>query len=192
MLPYCNPNTTLTYDPLAMVGSPSPAASIGVIQIYTRGNYHWYLKQQWTGVGLKCLGFDTEIVGRLFMVHAPTSTLTSASSSSPTTASTSSPSLATSTLPLPSTSSPHSQPSTELRMVDLVWDILMSGTEDGSVAVIDGATVLLTPLAYHTVPPPMSMYRQVIATTTTTTIATITTTTIPPPPTTTATTTATI
>ena len=95
------------------------------------------------------MGFDTEVVGRLFMTQSPTSPSTSSSTSSA--ASTS------------STAVVHSS-SNELRMVDLVWDILMSNTDDGTVAVIDGASMLLTPLAYHTVPPPMSMYQQVVRT----------------------------
>ena len=46
-----------------------------------------------------------------------------------------------------------------LRIIDLSWDVCVSGTVDGSIAVIDGATVLLTPLSTNTVPPPMSMYK---------------------------------
>ena len=101
------------------------------------------------------MGFDTEVVGRLFMVQSPTST-------SPSTLSSSS-SSTSSVISTPSTAFVHSS-SNELRMVDLIWDILMSNTDDGTVAVIDGASMLLTPLAYHTVPPPMSMYQQVVRT----------------------------
>ena len=45
------------------------ASNIGVVQLYYRGNYHWYLKQQWCATGLYCLGFDAESVGRLFLAE---------------------------------------------------------------------------------------------------------------------------
>ena len=170
----------LVWTPTSTPTTPT-SPSIGVVQIYTRGNYHWYLKQQWTAVGLRCLGFDTEVVGRLFMVQTATSTPTSTSTPTATSTPTPTSSLASASVPVPTLSTTTSSSSTsllgsahanthantphacanELRMVDLVWDILMSGTPDGSMAVIDGATMLLTPLAYHTVPPPMAMYRQV-------------------------------
>ncbi len=38
-----------------------------VVQFYSRGNYHWYLKQQWSHVGLHALGFDAETSGRMYM-----------------------------------------------------------------------------------------------------------------------------
>jgi IKI3 family len=47
-----------------------------------------------------------------------------------------------------------------LRIADIAWDVTVSGTSDGSVAVTDGSTLLLTPLALNNVPPPMSMYKQ--------------------------------
>lgn len=44
--------------------------SIGVIQLYTRNNYHWYCKQQWTEPKLVCLGWDTEKWDRLYCTHS--------------------------------------------------------------------------------------------------------------------------
>ena len=41
--------------------------SPGVVQLYYRNNYFWYLKYQWSDIGLKCLGFDAEIIGRLYL-----------------------------------------------------------------------------------------------------------------------------
>jgi hypothetical protein len=110
---------------------------VGAIQLYYRGNYHWYLKQQWTSLGLVCLGFDTETVGRLFMVQSSDENMDFFSKT-------------------------ESKGSTALRMVDLVWDVCVSGSNDGSIAVVDGSNILLTPLAINTVPPPMSMYKQLL------------------------------
>lgn len=104
------------------------------MQIYCRGNYHWYLKQQWVAPGLRCLGFDAETVGRLFMVQCSAGRC------------------------LPEDSG-DVRALSSLRIVDVAWDVCSSSTEDGSVAVVDGATVLLTPLAVNNVPPPMSMYK---------------------------------
>jgi hypothetical protein len=39
----------------------------GLVQLYYRGNYHWYLKQQWVGDGLRFLGFDEELVNRFYL-----------------------------------------------------------------------------------------------------------------------------
>ena len=46
-----------------------------------------------------------------------------------------------------------------LRVADFAWDVTVSGTADGSIAVTDGCSLLLTPLSLNTVPPPMSMYK---------------------------------
>lgn len=40
-----------------------------IIQIYYRNNYYWYLKQQFQGNTLKCLGFDNEYEGRLCLAE---------------------------------------------------------------------------------------------------------------------------
>lgn len=49
-------------------GAADPSdKAVGVVQLYYRNNYFWYLKYQWSDVGLKCLGFDTEIIGRLYL-----------------------------------------------------------------------------------------------------------------------------
>ena len=37
----------------------------GLLQVYYRANYHWYLKQQWRGEDLAFLGFDAEQVNRM-------------------------------------------------------------------------------------------------------------------------------
>lgn len=39
----------------------------GMVQLYYRGNYHWYLKQQWAGQDLRFLGFDEELVNRFYL-----------------------------------------------------------------------------------------------------------------------------
>ena len=46
-----------------------------------------------------------------------------------------------------------------LRVIELVWDIVQSWSTDCTTAVIDGNQVLLTPVAWATVPPPMSKYQ---------------------------------
>jgi hypothetical protein len=45
-----------------------------------------------------------------------------------------------------------------LRVIDISWDVVESYTVDGTVAVTDFNEVLLTPLGYELVPPPMSAY----------------------------------
>jgi IKI3 family len=111
--------------------------TVGAVQLYYRGNYHWYLKQQWVGSGLKCLGFDSETVGRLFMVQSTSEII-------------------------PGTTGCSSGLRSALRIADISWDVTVSGTTDGSVAVIDGSSLLLTPLALNNVPPPMSMYKHAL------------------------------
>jgi IKI3 family len=111
--------------------------TVGAVQLYYRGNYHWYLKQQWVGSGLKCLGFDSETVGRLFMVQSNSENV-------------------------PDTTGCCGRVRSALRIADLSWDVTVSGTTDGSVAVTDGSSLLLTPLALNNVPPPMSMYKHTL------------------------------
>jgi elongator complex protein 1 len=41
--------------------------SPGLVQIYYRNNYHWYLKQQWSGIALSCIRFDNELSGRVYL-----------------------------------------------------------------------------------------------------------------------------
>ncbi len=54
---------------------------------------------------------------------------------------------------------PRGRPSSipAVRVVDLSWDVVCSNTRDASVAVADGKTLLMTPLGWTTVPPPMSL-----------------------------------
>lgn len=54
---------------LKSIGNKS-TVPIGVVQIYYRGNYHWYLKQQWSEPKLRCHGFDGEAVNRLYLSQA--------------------------------------------------------------------------------------------------------------------------
>ena len=49
--------------------------------------------------------------------------------------------------------------SLSFRMVDLKWDLTISDTVDSSIALVDGSTVLLTPLGISVVPPPMSAFK---------------------------------
>jgi hypothetical protein len=41
----------------------------GCVQLYHRGNYHWYLKQQFSGFGLQNLGFDPENARRIYLTQ---------------------------------------------------------------------------------------------------------------------------
>jgi len=105
-------------------GGDGQGAVGGVVQVYYRGNYHWYLKQQWTEEELTCLGWDGELVGRLYLSHKSRAS-----------------------------TSQHA-----IRIVDLTFDVCVSSSNDCSVAVTDGNSLLITPLATHTIPPPMSLF----------------------------------
>lgn len=99
---------------------------MNLVQLYIRNNYHWYLKQQFSGYNLQCLGFDSEIVHRLYLAQSVN----------------------------------DFEPETSiLRAVDLAWDVCTSDTPDGSVAVIDGNLILLSPLGLSVVPPPMCAHK---------------------------------
>jgi len=41
----------------------------GLLQLYYRANYHWYLKQQWVGEDLTFLGFDEEQVNKMYLTQ---------------------------------------------------------------------------------------------------------------------------
>ena len=43
---------------------------VGCVQLYYRSNYHWYLKQQWTGTDMKLLSFDLEISNRIYLTES--------------------------------------------------------------------------------------------------------------------------
>lgn len=109
---------------------------IGLVQFYTRGNYHWYLKQQWVAEGLRFLRFDEESVGRCYM------------------------SMANSTA-----TDPGRMSCPVLRLIDFSWDTCSSASSNGTVAVVDGSKLLLTPLGWCTVPPPLSKHVVSIAST---------------------------
>lgn len=108
------------------LGPNSNQKQNSLVQLYYRNNYHWYLKQQWSGCNLTCLGFDAEILGRLYV-----STNNSFGGSNQTN--------------IPA-----------IHTVQLTWDVAFSDTMDGTVAVIDGSEILLTPFGHAIVPPPMS------------------------------------
>ena len=99
------------------------------------------MKQQWIAPNLECLGFDTEIVGRLFMVQSKSQQCDVSATAD-------------------DTEIGRNQVRNVLRIVDYTWDVCVSNTPDGSIAVFDGSTLLLTPLGINTVPPPMSMYKE--------------------------------
>lgn len=115
------------------------------MQLYYRDNYHWYLKQQWIESSLECLGFDTETVGRLFMAQSRLNNKTEDDNDSETI----------------SEKINKTSMKNVLRIVDISWDVCVSNTSDGSISVIDGAIINLTPLGINTVPPPMSMYKHI-------------------------------
>lgn len=96
------------------------------VQLYHRNNYHWYLKQQWSGDGLVFGRFDSELADRLFLTRSPLS------------------------------GSDHS--GFRVHMIELVWDCCTSNSEDCTAAVVDGKSLLMTPLGKALVPPPMSLY----------------------------------
>eukprot|EP00605_Chrysophyceae_sp_TOSAG23-4_P002406 GSChrysophyteH1.ASY1.ANO1.2664.1 assembled CDS len=49
------------------VGLVCNEVSYGVVQLYHRNNYHWYLKQQFSADNLRLLGFDSEVLGRVYL-----------------------------------------------------------------------------------------------------------------------------
>ena len=109
--------------------------TVQYVQLYTRNNYRWYLKQQISGLDLFCLGFDSEISNKLYFSQRSVNSTTATATST----------------------------AVYLRTVDLSWDVCTSvHTADGSVAVIDGCQVLLTPLGISAVPPPMSLHQVVL------------------------------
>ena len=110
--------------------------SIGLVQFYTRSNYHWYLKQQWIAEGLRFLRFDEESVGRCYMSMAS-----------------------------PTATDPGRMSCPVLRLIDFTWDTCYSASSNGTVAVVDGSKLLLTPLGWCTVPPPLSKHVVSIAST---------------------------
>jgi hypothetical protein len=92
------------------------------VQLYYRGNYHWYLKQQYRGLNITCLGFDSEVSNRLYLADTLEGSIS------------------------------------RLRVIDHGWDISSDiNTKHNATAVGDGDSVLLTPLGYNLVPPPMSL-----------------------------------
>lgn len=129
--------TTLLAVGLQAISPESPSAlnEPGVVQLYHRNNYHWYLKQQFSGPGLRCLGFDKETMNRLYVTERHPSGNGKADGST----------------------------TAAIRIIDLAWDVISSSTRDCSVAVVDGCSLLLTPLGISTVPPPMSAFKAALA-----------------------------
>jgi hypothetical protein len=119
----------------AAISQPRDTGRPGILQLYCRGNYHWYLKQQWRGPDLSFLGFDEEQVNRLYLTQsAPTERGGAGNRSG----------------------------GAVLRVVDLTWDVCSSGTADSSVAVTDGNKLLFTPLGINNIPPPMCKHTLVL------------------------------
>lgn len=102
---------------------------IGIVQLYYRGNYHWYLKQQWIGEHLKFIRFDEEILNRFYISQT-----------------------------MRSGKDDDDCYSSVIRRVDFTWDVSNSLSSDSAVAVVDGNKLLVTPLGKHMIPPPMSKY----------------------------------
>ena len=107
---------------LSSSSSSSSLARKGAVQLYYCNNYHWYCKQCWSGNALKCMGFDKEVMNKLYL-------------------------------------SSCYEGKVVIRVIELVWDITQSTSTDCTTAVVDGSQVLLTPLAFATIPPPMSKYQ---------------------------------
>ncbi len=114
--------------------SSSTINFVGCVQVYYRENYHWYLKQQWVDHDLTWLGFDSELANRLYLSQL---------------------------VEIPSLSGIIYDQA--LRVVDIYWSVSRTETRDSTVCVSDGSSLLLTPLGYHSVPPPMSMYQENLA-----------------------------
>ena len=124
------PSTLLAVGVRAVRLTETPAESTQqgrpcLLQLYYRGNYHWYLKQQWAAEDLRFLGFDEELVHRCYLSQTVAS------------------------------SAPEGERLAVLRVVDIAWDVCASATADSTVAVIDGSRLLLTPLGINNIPPPM-------------------------------------
>jgi len=99
----------------------------GLLHVYYRANYHWYLKQQWRGEDLAFLGFDAEQVNRMYLSQTRVTQVEPRTMQR---------------VPL-------------LRVVEFTWDIVSSLSADSTVAVVDGTKLLLTPLGINNIPPPM-------------------------------------
>jgi hypothetical protein len=110
------------FESINAIGDPQ-----SYVHVYYRGNYHWYLKQQFSGAGLRSLGFDMEMSNRLYLTQTIINT--------------------------------DNNRYAAIRVVDLVWDVTRSATTESSVAVVDGAQILLSPLGICNVPPPMSSFQ---------------------------------
>lgn len=126
-------STIIAVGAMANSIEPTNNKPYGVVQLYTRCNYYWYLKQQFSGTELKCLGFDNEVVGRLYMsqsIRKSTVVTVHLDEFVP-----------------------------AVRIVDYTWDIYSSDSRDCSVGVVDGAQILMTPLGQSVIPPPMSKFR---------------------------------
>jgi hypothetical protein len=105
---------------------------LGCVQIYYRENYYWYLKQQWVEDELSFLGFDKEQTSKCYLTHLSSYSITTGEIIS----------------------------SRVFRIIETTWKIMSNTTRDGTVCVIDGEIIHFTPLGYHNVPPPMSMYQE--------------------------------
>lgn len=115
--------------PPAVAPEPPPR-----VQLWHRGNYHWYLKQELrlgsTGPGggathLLALRFDAERARRLHvLVSQP--------------------------------QEQRGQIQIEWRTLDFCWDTFLSPSPLRTAAVVDGRRLLLTPLSQAVVPPPMA------------------------------------
>ena len=103
--------------------------SQGVVQLYHRNNYHWYLKKHWSAVGLTCLGFDSEVVDRLYLAQSNVTTFGSSACSD------------------------------AIRIIDVHWESQSCCSPDCTTAVVDGNALLLTPLGIAVTPPPMSRHK---------------------------------
>ena len=104
---------------------------------------------------LRCLRFDKEVVGRLYLIgslghDAYVRVIDSCWDSCSSSTKVSSP------LAVCTKINPRSE---HMFLFSFSHHMNSFGLQDSSVAVIDGAQVLLTPVARATVPPPMSMYR---------------------------------
>jgi elongator complex protein 1 len=100
----------------------------GVVQLYYRSNYHWYLKQQWRAKDLCFIMFDNELVNRFYMAQSIEGSVKSDKC-------------------IPG-----------FRVVEFNWDVSVSATSDSTCLVIDGNRLLFTPLGLAIVPPPMSLF----------------------------------
>jgi elongator complex protein 1 len=98
------------------------------VQLYHRGNYHWYLKQQWEYGPLAVVSFvsfDAEKPYRMYQGWFSVDQLAGG------------------------------KPSIFVSIIDVVWDHTVSMSPEATAVVVDGCALNLTEIGCAMIPPPM-------------------------------------